>query len=117
MNCEKVITLMKQNISALKEIEELIAYNKKQQEKAVSPEELERLTTYINTMKGACETAVKLATHYKESEKKIPEPKAAEPKLPKPSTAKAKQKSGKEKLQVDHEVDEFDDSEFEDLLK
>jgi len=100
---EKVINFMNQNIRALKEIEEIIHHDEKQQISALSIEEMDQLKSYIGTMKGACEAAIKLASSYKTT-------------APKPTNKKTT-KANSRKAEKNSDIDEVDDSEFEDLLK
>jgi len=105
MQSEKVINFMNQNIRALKEIEEIIHHDEKQQTSALSIEEMDQLKSYIGTMKGACEAAIKLSSSYKTKETA---PKSNNKKTTKANSRKAEKNS---------DIDEVDDSEFEDLLK
>ncbi len=66
MDCNNVIRLMKQQLDALKPIEELLDHNTKQEQThGISAAEIEALKTYISNMKLAATTATALAEHYK----------------------------------------------------
>lgn len=77
MNFGSVINFMDKQLSALKEIEDLLAHDEKQNPAAhtVKPEEIENLKNYVSTMKQAAETAKGLAEYYKKLEQpaKAPE--------------------------------------------
>lgn len=70
MDFGKVIQFMGQQLDALKNIEELLAHDEKQNPAAhtVKPEEIENLKNYVATMKQAAETAKGLAEYYKKLE-------------------------------------------------
>ncbi|WP_049755861.1 hypothetical protein [Desulforamulus reducens] len=71
MSFESVINAMNQQSNVLKELEELLAHNDKQNNlgHTVKLEDIERLKSYVANMKLAVKTATALATHYKNAGK------------------------------------------------
>lgn len=67
MNFDNVITFMGQQAKALKELEDLITHDARQEaaRHKVKPEDIETLRAYVTTMKTAVETATALAKYYK----------------------------------------------------
>lgn len=68
MDFNNIIGFMDQQLKALKELEELLAYDESQsQDHTIKPENIEALKDYTATMKQAAKTAKALAEHYKKA--------------------------------------------------
>ncbi len=66
MDLNQVINFMNQQLKPLKELEDLIKYNEKQEQThSVNPNDIEALKGYVTGMKQAVTTAKTLAEHYK----------------------------------------------------
>jgi HAMP domain-containing protein len=69
MNTGNVNNLMNQQLKALKDIEDLLAHDAKQDvahnvAHSIKQENIDALKAYVETMKLACTTAIALAKHY-----------------------------------------------------
>lgn len=108
MDFGNVIRLMGQQLNALKNIEDLLAHDEKQNpaDRTVKPEDIENLKNYVATMKQAAETAKGLAEYYQKLEKpaKAAEGEKAAPenkdeKTGKPEEGKPKRSSSRKKTE------------------
>lgn len=105
MAFDSVITFMAQQAKALKEIEDLIAHDAKQNNPghSVEPIAIKTLENYVTTMKYAVDTATALAEYYKGAEVK---PEKAE--KPKRTPAKKEDPPKEEPPKIEPVVEEFD---------
>lgn len=108
MDFGNVIRLMGQQLNALKNIEDLLAHDEKQNpaDRTVKPEDIENLKNYVATMKQAAETAKALAEYYQKLEKpaKAAEGEKAAPEnkdepTGKPEESKPKRSSSRKKTE------------------
>jgi len=107
----------------LREIEEVIAHDEKQDSSAITPEEMAALKNYVSTMKTACIVATALAKHYaakskpaaKEEPLETDDPDEIDEPKDKPARARKKKEtasSNKQAPPIEEPIEEDDDLDF-----